>query len=81
MNVSQIAFLKSLDKDASYGTIQTILLNPDLQIIPFESAVKFLLTAMMDERKSMQEVADRMRKELVKHNLYTNAVAIGGVYD
>lgn len=77
MNLNQVEFIRSLDKEGTFGTIQSVLLNPDLSKIPFESAAKYLLTCMKDERMTLMQENERMRKALEKAGLYTNEVALG----
>jgi hypothetical protein len=72
MNLNQQLWLKSLDPDQMYGTIQRILMEENLSIIPFETVCKHLITAMMQERETMLKENNIMRKELIKHNLYTS---------
>lgn len=77
MNVNQIHFLQSLDHEGCYGTLQTVLLSRELSTTPFENVAKYLLTCMMDERKTMMDENTRMRKALEKAGLYTNEIALG----
>lgn len=77
MTPNQVEFLRSLDKDGTFGTIQSVLLNPDLSKTPFESVCKYLLTCMKDERMTLLAENERMRKALQKANLYTNEIALG----
>lgn len=72
MNVGQIDFLKSLDVDQCYGTLQRVLMEDNLSVIPFESVAKHLLKMAMEERNALVKENEIMRKELVKHNLYTS---------
>lgn len=74
MNQNQIGFLKSLDPDGCYGTVQRVLLDPDLSIVPFENAAKHLLTMINEDRKAIMQENERMRKILVKNGLYNNEV-------
>ena len=77
MTPNQVQFLKQLDPDQMYGSLQRVLLTDNLSMIPFENTAKYLLNCMMDERKELLQVNERMRKALVKANLYTNEVALG----
>ena len=77
MTPNQIQFLKQLDPDQMYGSLQRVLMEDNLSMIPFENTAKYLLNCMMDERKELLQVNERMRKALVKANLYTNEVALG----
>lgn len=72
MNLNQQLWLKSLDPDQMYGTIQRILMEENLSVVPFEQVCKHLVGAMMQERETMLKENTIMRKELVKHNLYTS---------
>lgn len=79
MNLNQIEFLKALDRNQEYGTLQRILLEDNLSGVPFEQVCKHMLIAMMDERQTFLKEANVMRKELVKHGLYTSElIGIGG---
>ena len=72
MNLNQQIWLKSLDPDQMYGTLQRGLMEENLSVIPFEAVCKHLITAMMQERETMLKENNIMRKELIKHNLYTS---------
>lgn len=77
MTPNHIEFLKSLDPNGCYGTLASVLLSSDLSKTPFENVVKYLLTCMMDERKTLMQENERMRKALQKAGLYTNEIALG----
>lgn len=72
MNINQITWLKSLDPSQEYGTLQRVLMEENLSIVPFEQVAKYIITAMMDERSTMLKENTLMRKELQKHGLYTS---------
>lgn len=79
MNLNQQLWLKSLDPDQMYGTIQRVLMEENLSVVPFEQVAKFLIGAMMQERETMLKENTIMRKELIKHNLYTSELlGLGG---
>ena len=77
LNIQQIAWLKSLDPDRMHGSLQRVLMEDNLSMIPFENTAKYLLNCMMGERKELLQANERMRKALVKANLYTSEVALG----
>lgn len=52
MNLNQIEFLKALDRNQEYGTLQRILQEANLSDVPFEQVCKHILVAMMDERQT-----------------------------
>lgn len=72
MNLNQIEFLKALDPNQEYGTIQRVLMEENLSIIPFENVTKYLISTMTDERKLLVKENTLMQKELQKHGLYTS---------
>jgi 2-hydroxychromene-2-carboxylate isomerase len=72
MNLAQIEFLRSLDPNKQYGTIQRLLQEGNLQTTPFENVAKVLLHAMMQERDTLLREARVMRKVLQANGLYTN---------
>lgn len=72
MNLNQIEFLKALDPNQEYGTIQRVLMEENLSIVPFENVAKYLINTMVDERKLLIKENTLMQKELQKHGLYTS---------
>lgn len=50
MTKEQIAFLKSLDPNGNDGTIQSMLLNPNITAEPFDQVAKALLLQLMIEK-------------------------------
>lgn len=72
MNINQVQFLKDLDPDQMYGTLQRVLMEENLSVIPFEAVAKHLITAMMQERETMLKENTLMRKELEKNGLYNS---------
>ena len=80
MNIQQITWLKALDPNQEYGTIQRVLMEENLSIVPFENVTKYLISTMMDERKLLVKENTLMQKELQKHGLYTSELlGLGGV--
>lgn len=79
MNLNQQVWLKSLDPDQMYGTLQRVLMEENLSVVPFEQIAKYLIGAMIQEREAFLKEANVMRRELVKHGLYTSELmGIGG---
>jgi hypothetical protein len=80
VNIQQITWLKALDPNQEYGTIQRVLMEDNLSIVPFENVAKYLISTMMDERKLLVKENALMQKELQKHGLYTSELlGLGGV--
>ena len=74
MNLNQQLWLKSLDPDQMYGTVQRVLMEENLSVVPFEAVCKHLITAMMQERETMMDENTRLRKALEKAGLYNGAL-------
>jgi hypothetical protein len=70
MNTEQIEFIKSLDKLCVNGTVQSVLMRADLDTLEFDKALAFLLKQTMQEKYALIEQNTKLRKVLVKHNLY-----------
>ena len=76
MKQDQIEWLQRLDKDGTNGTVQTILLNPDLHKLDFLTVLKYLLETSLREKEAILKEHQRMWQYLKKHGLDT-AEAIG----
>lgn len=64
MTPKQIEFLKSLDKGGCDGTIQSILLGKDLNTIPYQSVLEFVLTQIKKEKDLLVQDNIRLSKEI-----------------
>lgn len=76
MKQEQIEWFQRLDKDGTNGTVQTILLNPDLQKLDFQTTLKYLLEVSLREKEAILKEHQAMWQFLKKHGLDT-AEAIG----
>lgn len=76
MKQDQIEWLQRLDKDGTNGTVQTILLNPDLHKLDFNKTLKYLLETSLREKEAILKEHQAMWQYLKKHGLDT-AEAIG----
>ncbi len=76
MKQDQIEWLQRLDKDGTNGTVQTILLNPDLHKLDFLTVLKYLLETSLREKEAILKEHQCMWQYLKKHGLDT-AEAIG----
>lgn len=72
MNLNQQLWLKSLDPNQMHGTIQRVLMEGNLSVVPFENVAKYLLTMMIEERNVLVKENTLMRKELEKNGLYNS---------
>lgn len=78
MNQQQIEFLKSLDKDARNGDIQSVLLEKNLNQIPFEAALKRILVITLQHKQVYQAENKKLVRILKDHGLYTSEILFGG---
>lgn len=69
MNVDHINFIRSLDPQGCYGTVQGVLLSGNLQEKPFESVAKYLLKTMMQEREQLLKENKKMFMILKQNKL------------
>nr|DAH57182.1 MAG TPA: hypothetical protein [Caudoviricetes sp.] len=76
MEQDQIQWLQRLDKDGTNGTVQTILLNPELHKLDFLTVLKYLLETSLREKEAILKEHQCMWQYLKKHGLDT-AEAIG----
>lgn len=53
MNKEQEEFFRSLDEEGLDGTVQSLLLNDNLEAVPFEKAAKFLITRLFEEKQAL----------------------------
>lgn len=74
MTPIQIQWIKSLDKDAQSGDIQSVLLRDDLNKVPFEEVLKFLLVVTLQHKEAYKEENKKLTKALKDNNLYTSEV-------
>ena len=74
MNLNQIEFLKSLDKDSQNGDIQSVLLRKDLNKVPFEEALKFILVVTLQHKEVYKNENQKLVKILKDRGLYTSEV-------
>ncbi len=77
MNLVQIEFLKSLDKGGMNGDVQTILLRKDLNKIPFEEALRFILLATLQHKEVYKTENQKLTKILKDRGLYTSEILFG----
>lgn len=77
MQQKYIDFLRSLDKEQMHGTLQGILMRDDLSQTPFDTVAQHLLTIICEERKTLIEQNDRMRKVMEQHGIYNSLNVLG----
>jgi hypothetical protein len=69
MKIDDLNWLRQLDPQQTYGTLQGLLLSGDMTSVPFEKACKYLIKQMMQEREQMLKENKKMFDLLKSNNL------------
>lgn len=77
MNTNQIEWLKNIVKNDCDGTFMSVLLRDDLEKHTFEGTLKFLVSALYEEKKVLIAENKRYADVLKKHNLYNPENILG----
>lgn len=77
MKPEQIEFLKSLDVNGEYGTLQSVLMQDNLNQVAFDNACKYLLKMMMSERQMFLKENIKYARVLKENGLYTSELILG----
>lgn len=65
MTRDEIEFLRSLDKDGVDGTIQAMILDPNITKAPFNSVARILLTQLVKEKHHLVKDNINLSKKVV----------------
>ncbi|MNG26917.1 hypothetical protein D3C85_292940 [compost metagenome] len=71
MNKDQIAWIQKLDPNQEDGTLLQVLLQKNLNELPFEKALVFLVQALKNDKTSLQRENKAMSRALKDNGLYT----------
>lgn len=71
MKENEIRFLLDLDKERMNGTIQDLLMRPNILNMPYHKALEYLVKQTLEEKKALTEENRVLSSCLKKHNLYT----------
>lgn len=74
MKKDDIERLKALDPESQSGTIQSILMDKNIDKMQFSEAVYFLLKKSLDEKAQYAEENKKMCKILKDKGLYTSEI-------
>lgn len=77
MKPEQIEFLKSLDMNGEYGTLQSVLMQDNLNQVSFDNACKYLLKMIMSERQILLKENLKYARVLKENGLYTSELILG----
>lgn len=60
MKTEDLNWLRNLDPQQVYGTLQGLLLSGDMASLPFDKACKYLIKTMIQEREQMLKENKKM---------------------
>lgn len=71
MKENEIRFLVGLDPDRSSGTVQELLMRPNILNMPYHKALEYLVKQTLEEKKALTEENRVLSSVLKANNLYT----------
>ena len=71
MKSDEINFLISLDPQRVSGTIQDLLMRPNILNMPYHKALEYLVKQTLEEKKALTEENRVLSSVLKANNLYT----------
>lgn len=71
MKENEIRWLVNLDLDRTSGTIQELLMRPNILNMPYHTALEYLVRQTLEEKKALTEENRVLSSCLKANNLYT----------
>lgn len=71
MKENEIRWLVSLDPDRLSGTVQELLMRPNILNMPYHKALEYLVKQTLEEKKALTEENCVISSVLKANNLYT----------
>jgi Mn-containing catalase len=71
MKENEIRFLLDLDKERMNGTLQELLMRPNILNMPYHKALEYLVKQTLEEKKALTEENRVLSSVLKANNLYT----------
>lgn len=71
MKENEIRWLLNLDPDRLSGTIQELLMRPNILNMPYHKALEYLVKQTLEEKKALTEENRVLSSVLKANNLYT----------
>lgn len=71
MKENEIRFLVGLDPDRLSGTIQELLMRPNILNMPYHKALEYLVKQTLEEKKALTEENRVLSSVLKRAGLYT----------
>lgn len=71
MKENEIRWLLNLDPDRLSGTVQELLMRPNILNMPYHKALEYLVKQTLEEKKALTEENRVLSSCLKANNLYT----------
>lgn len=71
MKENEIRFLLDLDKERMNGTLQELLMRPNILNMPYHKALEYLVKQTLEEKKALTEENRVLSSVLKREGLYT----------
>ena len=71
MKENEIRWLVGLDPDRLSGTVQELLMRPNILNMPYHKALEYLVKQTLEEKKALTEENRVLSSVLKTNNLYT----------
>lgn len=71
MKENEIRWLVNLDLDRTSGTIQELLMRPNIMDMPYHKALEYLVKQTLEEKKALTEENRVLSSVLKRAGLYT----------
>ena len=69
MKPQEIEKIRSLDKDGTNGTVQSVLMNPNINQAHYAEVLYYLLSKTLEEKGYLERVSNAMTRVLQSANL------------
>lgn len=69
MKPQEIEKIRSLDKDGLNGTVQSVLLNPNINQVHYAEVLYYLLSKVLEDKSYLERVSNAMTRVLQSANL------------
>lgn len=72
MKPQEISKLQQLDPNGCYGTLQHLLMNPNINQMPYADALYYLLHKTLDERAYYEKIYQKFFNVITSAGLMSN---------
>lgn len=69
MKPQEIEKIRSLDKDGMNGTVQSVLMNPNINQAHYAEVLYYLLSKVLEEKSYLERVSNAMTRVLQSKGL------------